>query len=475
MKKQVCALLSVGLALSLATNVMASKTTSQIEKEQAESKKKLESVEEKADAIQEEKENAQLAVNSSRQKLVEVWANVDIIEDEIKDKTDAIAEAEKAYDDAAVKESAQYDAIKKRIRYMYENGGTDSSYFEIFLKATDFADFINKAGYAEQLYEYDQRLLNKYRQTKETTKATKDRLQNELDEMSEIKETYEEQSGELKKTIEEQKAVVDDFDSELATVKSEAAKYKKEIQSQNEEIRKIAAEEEAKRKAKEEAKRKAEEKATKKAAEEAKKAADAEKKAADEAKKAEDAAKKAEDEAKKAAEDAKRSEDEEERKAAEEEKKAAEKEYDSEQEDDEDDDSSKKSSKNDSKSSGSSGSSSSGGSATGSAIASYATQFIGNPYVSGGTSLTNGADCSGFTMSVYAHFGISIPRNSGAQAAIGTAVSFSDARPGDLVCYPGHVGIYIGNGSIVHASTEATGIKVSPATYRTISTIRRVV
>ena len=78
-------------------------------------------------------------------------------------------------------------------------------------------------------------------------------------------------------------------------------------------------------------------------------------------------------------------------------------------------------------------------------------------------------------MSVYAHFGVSIPRNSGAQAAVGKAVSYSEAKAGDIVCYPGHVGIYIGSGMIVHASTEATGIKVSPATYRSITTIRRIV
>ena len=103
----------------------------------------------------------------------------------------------------------------------------------------------------------------------------------------------------------------------------------------------------------------------------------------------------------------------------------------------------------------------------GSAIASYALKFVGNPYVFGGTSLTNGADCSGFTMSVHKHFGISIPRNSTAQSYGGKSVSISAVQPGDIIYYGNHVGIYIGGGQIVHASTERTGIKISSYTYRT--------
>lgn len=116
----------------------------------------------------------------------------------------------------------------------------------------------------------------------------------------------------------------------------------------------------------------------------------------------------------------------------------------------------------------------SGGSETGNAIASFACQFVGNPYVAGGTSLTNGADCSGFTMSVFANFGISLPRTSGDQRYVGYEVPYSEAQPGDLICYPGHVGIYIGNGMIVHASTPSGGIKIGSATYRGITTVRRV-
>ncbi len=118
---------------------------------------------------------------------------------------------------------------------------------------------------------------------------------------------------------------------------------------------------------------------------------------------------------------------------------------------------------------------SSSGGGKGQDIANFACKFIGNPYVAGGTSLTNGADCSGFVMAVYQNFGISLPRSSYAQSTAGRGVSYSEARPGDVIYYGGHVGIYIGNGQIVHASTERTGIKITSATYRSIITVRRFV
>ena len=113
---------------------------------------------------------------------------------------------------------------------------------------------------------------------------------------------------------------------------------------------------------------------------------------------------------------------------------------------------------------------------SGSDVAQFALQFVGNPYVYGGTSLTNGADCSGFVMSVYKNFGVSLPHSSAADRSVGASVNgLENAQPGDVVCYSGHVGIYIGNGQIVHASTSKTGIIVSNASYRSILSIRRII
>lgn len=110
----------------------------------------------------------------------------------------------------------------------------------------------------------------------------------------------------------------------------------------------------------------------------------------------------------------------------------------------------------------------------GQAVIDFACQFIGNPYVWGGTSLTNGADCSGFVQAVYANFGISLPRTTWDMVGVGYEVSYDEALPGDIVLYDGHVGLYMGDGNIVNAMNETDGIGICSAQYAPIVTIRRV-
>ncbi|MBR6469942.1 MAG: C40 family peptidase, partial [Lachnospiraceae bacterium] len=255
----------------------------------------------------------------------------------------------------------------------------------------------------------------------------KAKLEEEKDELTEMQEEYVSESKHLQELIDEKKRAIDDFDAQLSAAKKKAGEYQNQIKQQTAVLKQIEAEEAARRKAEEEARKKAEAEAKKKAEEESKKKKDKEK-----------------------------------------------------SEDENNDDSPKdsdESSQSDEGSSGGSGggNASPGDSAKGREIADFACKYVGNPYVAGGTSLTEGCDCSGFTTAVYNHFGYSLPRSSYAQSTYGREVSYSEAQPGDIIYYGGHVGIYIGGGQIVHASTPSTGIKISNALYRSIVTVRRIV
>ena len=427
MKRFISVSLTISLVLILTANAFAARTAEDVKKEQAESQKNLEAAEEEAADIESEQAEVREEMEESEEQLARIITSVSIIEDEIKAKTAAIEDAKVQYEQAKEKEEEQYAAMKRRIRYMYEHGGSGSPYAEFFSGGSDFADILNRSAYAEEIYEYDRNLLNEYQEARKAVKETEDRLQNELDEMNEIKNTYEEESEELQRVINDQRSKVDDFSARLASAKAKASQYKNQIAAQNKEIKRIAEAEAAAAAAK----KKAEEEAKKKAAEEAKK-----KKAAEEQAK------------------------EQEKNNKEPEKEEEGEEYAPEEEGEYEEEEPEKPS---------------GGSAKGNEIASYAQNFLGNPYVSGGTSLTDGCDCSGFTQSVYSHFGISIPRTSWEQQSAGRSVSYSDAQPGDIFCYSGHVGIYVGNNTICHASTPETGIKLTPATYRDIVTIRRII
>ena len=351
-------------------------------------------------------------------------ASIQMLESEIADLDTQIAEKQQEYDDAVAEEQKQYDAMKLRIKYMYEKG-------------------LNKAQYVDKLYEYDRNMLDQYEQIQAQVKQDQQDLQDAKDEQEESKLGLESEQSALNTQLAQLQAQYDDYETRIANAQAEATKLAAQL---TEQTNAIAAAEEAQRKAAAEA-------AAKKAAEEAA------------------AKEKARQQAAKAASSTSSS-------------------------------SSTASSGTSVKvtdntttttttstgsgytvsnytytpstSSGSTPSNSSG--VTGQDVVNYAVQFVGNPYVYGGTSLTNGTDCSGYTMSVYAHFGYSLGRTDVAQRSNGIAVSsLADALPGDLICYPGHVALYIGNGMIVHASTPSTGIKYSSATYRSYVCIRRII
>jgi cell wall-associated NlpC family hydrolase/uncharacterized protein YoxC len=354
---------------------------SELKQQKAENEKKLGEVNKNITELANESKGITEELAVLDDQLVEILASVSMLEEDIEEVKEQIEITKVELEEAIKTEEEQYQAMKKRIQYMYEKG--DSSYVALLLGASSIGDVMSRAEYIEQMYEYDQNLLNEYIAAKEKVEETKIKLEEEQSELEASLYELELEKAILDELIAEKEEQQKDFETQLAKAKQEAAAYKAKIKQQNSQIKKL------------------------------------------------------EEEARKAAEAAAK--------------------------------------KNSGGLNSASIISSAKGSASGKEIANYACKFVGNPYVLGGTSLTNGADCSGFTYSVYKAFGYSIPRTSTAQRSAGRGVTYADAQPGDIICYAGHVAIYLGGGRIVHASTPATGIKYGTATYKEILAVRRIV
>lgn len=395
---------------------------------------KATSIESDANAVAEEIDEIDAA-------LVETIASVEMIEEEIGEKEQQIEETTRECEEAMAIEQEQYEAMKLRIKFMYEKG--DSTYLEILLSGKSFSDIINKVEYVERLYEYDRNMLEKYQEARKAVEALKAKLEEERAELEAQQHELEEEKESLEIILEEKQAQYDNYEVLLAQARQEAAVYKANIKKQNEAIRKLESEAANKQSQIDEAKRLEEE-----------------------ARKAQELALQRQAEMEAAQRNA--SENSSETSGVSNSENGGSSENSSQKED--------SSASTSSSSSGyASASSYSGSGGKGQQIANYACQFIGNPYVPGGTSLTEGADCSGFVWRVYQDFGYSVPRTSYSLRNTGTGVSYSEAQPGDVICYAGHVGIYIGNGQIVHASTQRSGIKITAATYKEILSVRRIV
>ena len=392
--KKLCSL--VLAAVIFATGVPASATSiKSIQNEKAKNESELKNIQSKISGIESQKSALSSEVSSLNDELTDTLLNIEVLESDLADKEAEIEQAQKDYEAAKATEEQQYDSMKKRIQYLYETG--QESYVEMLLTSESVADLVNKVDYAEELQEYDRRLLDEYKAAKQAVIDLQAQLEEEKQELLEMEEQLKQEKANLESVIAQKKSQIADFDSQLSAAKAKVSEYQKKIKEQNAQIKQLQKEEEAKRKA-----------------------AAAQSSASSSGSSTT---------------------------------------------------SSGSTSGYSSKSSGKTAKVSGGGG--GSSIASTGLRYVGNPYVYGGNSLTNGTDCSGFVHLIHAACGISTPRDSNSLAGGGRAVSESEMLPGDVVCYYGHVGIYIGNGQIVHASTPSSGIKVSNMYYRSIRCVRR--
>ena len=366
-------LVAAGLVAILGISCFQSASASALSKaknKKSEAQTALDNANADIENIQSQQQELQSQIDALDADLVNIIMNLDILEGELSDKQTELDNVTAQLAQAQEDEQNQYDAMKKRIVYMYENG--DDSYIEALVGATDFSDLLNRLEYAQQIYDYDRNLLTQYQETVQQVADLKSQVETEKAELEEVQQSYQEQQASYESMIAEKQSQMSDFDTQLASAQSLAAQYKATVDEQNEIIR--------------------QEQAAAAAA------------------------------------------------AAQNNNKG-----------------NNTTTANNNNGSNTGGDSTTGGSTgggglnppfstsvSGSDVVSYACQFIGNPYVWGGESLTNGADCSGFIKSVYANFGISLPHSSVALQRAGSEVSYENAQPGDIVCYAGHVAIYMG-------------------------------
>ena len=386
----------------------------ELKQQNEEDEGKLEDLDDQVNELEGEQESIDTEIQILSNQIAEIMASISLLEEEIEAKKAQIEQAKIDLEEAQKVERQQYEAMKVRVKAVYESGET--SFLDILFSASSMQDMLNKADYVEKMHEYDKRMFTNYKIARQNVEDLKETLEIEQSELEATQEGLEEEQDSVEEARAELEAISADYAVQISKARQQAEVYKQQIKQRNAQIKQIEEEEERKRKEEEQRKKKEEE--------EAKKNNSSISNSSDN-NTVNDSAVAKEVSAKSTA--------------------------------------------------GKETVASAKGSAKGKEVANYACGFVGNPYVAGGTSLTKGADCSGFTQSVYKAFGYSLPRNSTSQRSVGKEVSYAEAEPGDIICYPGHVAIYIGNGKIVHASSAKTGIKISNALYRDILCVRRVI
>ncbi len=421
-------------------------------------------------SLEQKKSQAEAQANNVNNELVGLLVDYDALQKDMQTQEQRINDAESDLNDAKAKEKQQYEDMKLRIKYMYEEGNT--GFLSTLIRAESYTDLVSKAEYVQKVHDYDRKMLDEYVETKNEVADLKDNLEEGQAEMQALSDEMVVQKENLETTLTQMRSQIEDFDSQLIQAKEEAAEELRRIE---EEQRAAEAAEAAAREEQAAAEAAEAEAARQQAQEDAQEESGGEQ--GDQA--APDSPDVSEDQSEESGEKpAKPSgggtdgkEDKDKDKDDDKDKVG-----DKDKDDDKKPDNDSKKEDDDKEDTGTSGKPSNA--SLGQQIADMGCNYIGNKYVYGGSSLTNGIDCSGFVQQIHKKFGISTPRTSGAIRGKGKAVSYADRMPGDVICYSGHVAIYIGNNKIVHASNSAPypkgGIKISsPANYRTVLAVRR--
>lgn len=436
-KRLACLSLIFAMAATQILPVFAARKDD-VQAQKSETQNKLSEAEARANSLEEQKGAIMGQISSSEQELVDVLSQIDILAGEITDKEAEIEETKEDLVQAEQTRDEQYEAMKKRIQYMYENGGSDA-WVQILLESDSLASMLSKVENTEKMYAYDRAELKEMKEAVQEVKDLETKLENEKSELETAKEEQEGMKGSLQTKIDELKANASDYEAQIANVKAQAEQYKNLIAQQTAELEQIQAQEEAARKKQERQQQ----------AQQNKNNSNNNKPANNNSGNTNN-------------------------------NKPSSNKPSSNKPSNSGGSSKPESQKPSSKPEAEKPSTPSYNSGTGASVVAYAKQFIGNPYVYGGNSLTNGIDCSGFTQQIFGHFGYSLPRTSGAQASSGVGINYSEHRAGDLIVYPGHVAILTGDGGIVHASNSAPypkgGIKYTAnALYRSPIAVRRIV
>ena len=371
------------------------------EKKKSQAEKDLKDKKNEINGLKDQQQTTADDIKNKSAKLDEILAAQKKLQKDITSKQAEIEQNQKDLAAAQEKQQEQYDAMKKRIQFMYENSAEDNIWTAI-IESNGITDMLNRIEYVSDVYDSDRALMDSYQAAVEQVKEIGTKLDNDMNELTAMQDDYEKQQADVEAAIVALENQKEQYASQIAQAQQQADNYQNIITAQGKIIQ--------------------------------------------------------EQEAAAAAAAAARA------------------------------NSSSSSPSYDGGGAGKGGSIASDYAAgggknpgastgvSGSSVVSYAMQFVGNPYVWGGNSLTNGVDCSGFVHEVYAHFGISTPRYSQAFKSVGQAVSFDNIQPGDVVVYPGHVAIYAGGGVIVEAQSTKAGITANRSVQcHTILAIRRLV